>query len=601
VWIVGASFGARSARRAWLVAICTAFACGKSPGSSSLAATSTRGADASVRGRDAGKAAAGAATTATGRDAGSNFGFAAFAVDAAAASSRGSEVVRSVPDGWTCRPGLALDDVCDCGCGAGDSACDSAGCGVPGCSLPSCGACFATDGTSRDCGAPGAWLCERERRGDGVCDCGCGAIDPDCPANGGCYQPGCNVRGCEQCHGPKGSAACDAPPAFRCRKAVLGDGACDCGCGNYDPDCKHSSCVEASCYATGCEVCHDQAGRVIACAAPPSQWTCDAALRGDGACDCGCGQADPDCPANGGCVEPGCAAEACRSCHDGFGRELACPGLFTCGPARFGDGRRCDCGCGRADPDCGGGGCEEAGCDADGCDVRHDATGKALAPAGYVCAASSYGAQDGCDCGCGAIDPDCAKGCAEPGCREPSCDHCRLADGSAFDCRFACELSHYGTHDGCDCGCGAFDPDCGGLGCYEAGCFAGTCTRCFDSSVASYTCARGACASGYESNGVCDCGCRSSDPDCIDANACVEPGCSADGCGVCHSAQGARTSCSDWTCGLEQQGGGDGCNCGCGAPDPDCASGEGCAEPGCLAEGCITCRSVLGAPMSCAP
>jgi hypothetical protein len=233
--------------------------------------------------------------------------------------------------------------------------------------------------------------------------------------------------------------------------------------------------------------------------------------------------------------------------------------------------------------------------------VRHDETGKPIAPKGYVCPPSSYGGQDGCDCGCGALDPDCVQGCSEPGCRAASCDHCRLEDGSAFDCHFACELSHFGSHDGCDCGCGALDPDCAGVGCYEAGCFAAACTRCQDSGGAAYACTRGACLSGYDRDGVCDCGCRQDDPDCIDADACVEPGCSADGCAVCHDATGGRMTCGDWACGLEQQGGGDGCNCGCGAPDPDCAVGEGCAEAGCATTGCITCRSVLGAPMSCAP
>jgi hypothetical protein len=36
-----------------------------------------------------------------------------------------------------------------------------------------------------------------------------------------------------------------------------------------------------------------------------------------------------------------------------------------------------------------------------------------------------------------------------------------------------------GTSDGCDCGCGAIDPDCGAGGCAEEGCFEAACTYCY--------------------------------------------------------------------------------------------------------------------------
>jgi hypothetical protein len=548
-------------------------------------------------------AAVDAASPHVAKDAGTRFGFGAFAVDASAGSPTQStdSGTPTVPAGWQCRPELARDRVCDCGCGAPDGACATPSCTTPGCSLPVCAACFDVDGENRDCGAPGAWLCERARRSDGVCDCGCGALDPDCAGAGGCYQTDCNVEGCELCHGPGGSVECPKPAAFRCSKAVRGDGVCDCGCGNYDPDCKQSACTDAGCYASGCEVCHDQRGRAIACQPPAADWACDAAQRGDGVCDCGCGQDDPDCPKDGACTQPGCSASACEQCHDTFGRLVPCPGLWTCGAARFADGRSCDCGCGRADPDCAGAGCAEAQCQASACDVRHDQTGRALAPASWTCAASAYGRGDGCDCGCGSADPDCTVGCVEPGCRAPACDHCRLANGTGFDCRWSCELARYGSGGSCDCGCGAFDPDCAGLGCYAPGCYADGCAHCFDSKGAENACQRGACAAGYQNDGVCDCGCRQDDPDCLTGNTCVEPGCSADGCARCHDTAGASASCSDWVCGLELQGGHDGCNCGCGALDPDCATGQGCAEAGCFTSGCVTCRSADGAPMSCAP
>lgn len=49
-------------------------------------------------------------------------------------------------------------------------------------------------------------------------------------------------------------------------------------------------------------------------------------------------------------------------------------------------------------------------------------------PTTWTCNEFYYagGAADGCDCGCGAIDPDCERGsgCAESGCYEASCEYC---------------------------------------------------------------------------------------------------------------------------------------------------------------------------------
>jgi hypothetical protein len=40
-----------------------------------------------------------------------------------------------------------------------------------------------------------------------------------------------------------------------------------------------------------------------------------------------------------------------------------------------------------------------------------------------------------------------------------------------------CNKSYYGTNDGCDCGCGAVDPDCNGGGCTGPGCKSSACKR----------------------------------------------------------------------------------------------------------------------------
>jgi hypothetical protein len=588
----------RSRLACWFVLACAGCDDGRAPAPGSI----PRGIEGVAKDAGSGDGDGGARDAMTEppgakRDAGFSFdGFAVAETRDAAADGAAFEV----PVGWRCREALGRDAICDCGCGAPDPACATPGCSAPGCSLPVCEACWGEGGELRDCGAPGAWSCERSRLGDGVCDCGCGAPDPDCEPGEGCYVFGCNVVGCERCRGASADGACGEPAAFTCGDRARENGACDCGCGNLDPECNASSCVSASCWASGCDVCHDAASAEVPCVPPAPVFVCAPAQRGDGACDCGCGAPDPDCQGKG-CTEAGCGAAECDLCHDAFGRELPCPGQWTCPPSRFGDGLVCDCGCGRPDPDCRGEGCAGAECDAAACDVRHGQGGAPIQPSTWLCAADDFAAQNGCDCGCGALDPDCAGGCAEPGCRAQGCDRCRAADGSAIPCRWTCELARFDDGAQCDCGCGTFDPDCGGLGCHEPGCFAHGCDRCYASSGSEVLCEPSACSAVVFGDGVCDCGCRVDDVDCAAANDCVEPGCSADGCGRCHDANGDVQSCAAFYCELEQQGGGDGCNCGCGAPDPDCAIGQGCAQPGCIAQGCVTCRGVNGAPMSCAP
>jgi len=278
------------------------------------------------------------------------------------------------------------------------------------------------------------------------------------------------------------------------------------------------------------------------------------------------------------------------------------PDEFSCGEDRWDDGAHCDCGCLVADPDCAGGeGCTAASCEADGCDVRHDEGGAAIRPVAYSCDEATFGTLDGCDCGCDAIDPDClADGCTEPGCKQDACQRCRDEEGAALSCTFTCpeELLGDGT---CDCGCGAADPDCSDLGCPEPGCFKDMCERCYG-SAGELACERGSCPAGFKGNGVCDCGCRERDPDCIaSGTVCLEPSCSAPGCARCFDDEGKQLICEGWVCESEQPGSNDGCNCGCGTADADCAPGQGCSEPGCLAEGCTSCRTADGAPMSCMP
>ena len=601
MWVSGANSARTRGNAGWtavLAAVCALFlACEEDdpvPGVKTSAAQTSGRRDAGA-GNDAGGDAAAAGNGGSSGGTGGDFGFGELGVDggdADGASAQPSDDAGVTGD-WACDPALLGDAVCDCGCGAPDPRCGDRGCTGPDCSAIGCQVCFGRDGSTRDCAAPVSFSCRPERLDDGVCDCGCGALDPDCEQ--GCFAAGCNVDGCDRCNGNGAIETCGRPAKLSCKDGVRGDGVCDCGCGNYDPDCTGSSCIEPGCFALGCELCHDASGKAIDCVAPQR---CAAAVLDDGVCDCGCGSADPDCGAGKGCTLPGCAADGCAVCHDAAGRPTPCPGTFSCETERYNDGAQCDCGCGRPDPDCRGQGCSEPGCEAAACDLRHDVGGKVLRPGTWVCEASRFGAIDGCDCGCGAVDADCVDGCSGPGCRAPDCDSCRAADGSAFPCGWTCPLERYQDGEQCDCGCGISDPDCRERGCSEAGCFAPACSTCSGAS-GGLECERGRCDRAYFADGVCDCGCRERDPDCGGAQVCLEPGCSAVGCERCHGGGGGVVACGDWSCGFEGQGGGDGCNCGCGAPDPDCGAGEGCAMPGCRAAACTTCRSAQGSPVSC--
>ncbi|MCB9508435.1 MAG: trypsin-like peptidase domain-containing protein [Myxococcales bacterium] len=103
--------------------------------------------------------------------------------------------------------------------------------------------------------------------------------------------------------------------------------------------------------------------------------------------------------------------------------------------------------------------------DFDSCPDDCDAV--ATAPDGWVCDPAYYAAGDDCDCRCGIYDPDCDdpslrvlncrrnQVCGSDGtCENPPPDPPAVPDG------WACDEASYDAGDGCDCDCGAYDPDC---------------------------------------------------------------------------------------------------------------------------------------------
>ncbi|MEC9466871.1 MAG: serine protease, partial [Myxococcota bacterium] len=89
-------------------------------------------------------------------------------------------------------------------------------------------------------------------------------------------------------------------------------------------------------------------------------------------------------------------------------------------------------------------------------------------PSGWTCQADYYDANDGCDCGCGEVDPDCVRpnqqlyGCADgQSCSvEGLCEDPTPSLPEPSGASWTCNASYYDANDGCDCNCGIPDPDC---------------------------------------------------------------------------------------------------------------------------------------------
>jgi len=75
-------------------------------------------------------------------------------------------------------------------------------------------------------------------------------------------------------------------------------------------------------------------------------------------------------------------------------------------------------------------------------------------PAEWLCQASYYNSSDGCDVGCGAFDPDCYSAVVEN--LRTFYPRGKIEAPVAW----TCPIAFYGSSDGCDNGCGAVDPDC---------------------------------------------------------------------------------------------------------------------------------------------
>ena len=448
-----------------------------------------------------GAAAGGQAGTSASGGAG---GYAGATASTGGASASGG--VGGIPQGWTCQPSAYGDGVCDCGCGAPDVDCaqqDPAHCQVcnayGSCNLADCPGRIDPGDVTTCLAPPAGWTCTPSTYGDGkVCECGCGVQDLDCPDSDvtscdNCLAQGSCAQGlCPSSIASGDNAHCAVPARWACAASSYGDGMCDCGCGVVDVDCPDATaascqvCDASSCSPLNCKGVN--AADNAHCPTPPYTWQCSPRLYGDGArCDCGCGAVDPDCASLGvaacdRCDDPGsCSAQACPGLIDPTANAHCTPqptpSGWTCGPGTYGDGI-CDCGCSVPDADCRSSDpatcvrCLECGNQGscDGTIDQTDSTQCAPPPAGWICAASHY-RDIICDCGCGIPDPACqgipllyvCETFPPEGCSGGKSFHvdpihnalCIVQIPSAW----TCDRSYY--EDGlCDCGCGVADLDC---------------------------------------------------------------------------------------------------------------------------------------------
>jgi hypothetical protein len=146
-------------------------------------------------------------------------------------------------------------------------------------------------------------------------------------------------------------------------------------------------------------------------------------------CECTCGTIDPDCAAPDNPIRDCIEGQTC-----GPGGCEGVPAAWTCAPDQYagGLGNGCDCGCGVVDPDC-----DLAGETVDNCPSNNQCNVWAVCvPSGWDCNADYYG-DESCDCGCGIFDPDCldltvasCDVCPEPG-------SCANHDLTTFGCNLS--------------------------------------------------------------------------------------------------------------------------------------------------------------------
>ena len=344
-------------------------------------------------------------------------------------------------------------------------------------------------------------------------------------------------------------------------------GAADCGNGAIDAgeDCDGADLGTETCLTQGFD------SGTLACANDcnfDTSGCATAALCGNGAIDAG-EQCDGAVLGGQTCISLGFEGGTLTCSASCTTITTAC---FACGDGNVDAGEQCDDG---------------NTVDGDGCSAICESEGP---PATWTCNATFYAAADGCDCSCGAHDPDCdivpseelfcngtlsttGTTCVADVCVIPpivcgngivqtgeQCDdgNTTPGDGCSATCQievpatWTCMASFFSAHDGCDCGCGAHDPDCDIMPSETLYCTG-------VSASPGTTCVADVCVIPPV---VCGNGIVQTGEQCDDGNTTAGDGCSA----TCQTEPPPPT----WTCNALFYGAHDGCDCSCGAHDPDC-------------------------------
>lgn len=331
-----------------------------------------------------------------------------------------SIVVGIIPLEWTCSGGMYDDGIyCHCGCGAFDVDCVKLelpiiGCGVmfePICQNPT-GECEET------VFGPDGWICHpNDYNTTNGCHCECGIWDPDCD------DPNADVFWClfdiePACEGPDGhcieTSNIIVPELWICPLQYynVNDG-CDCNCGAWDPDCDNNETLIYNCYEFVLPICQLPDGQCVETYnnVVPESWTCPLGYYNvsDG-CDCNCGTWDPDC-SNPESSIYNCQNYVLPACEYPTGvcieTDMSVPPEWQCSPYYYDGLDGCDCNCGAPDPDCDDSTQSVLGCSENEVCSDGICTTLTTVPYNWMCLSLYYNATDGCDCMCGTTDPDC--------------------------------------------------------------------------------------------------------------------------------------------------------------------------------------------------
>lgn len=424
-----------------------------------------------------------------------------------------------VPTDWTCDTAkYAAEDQCDCACGAVDPDCALLTLATLGCSNEE----NCVTGTCQP-KVPVAWTCAKPDYGNGgVCNCACGAPDPDCVAGAplvgcatgevcaaglcGACVPDCTGKMCGDngCGGSCGN--CPEPATTSDPQLACVAGQCVDGCAPTPVVCNTNSCGDDGCGGT-CGTCAPGAFCNNGQCAPLPGQSCAGNCKGKAPGGCSC---------EGGCIQSGdCCFDFVAQCTC----EPQCDGK-NCGP----DGCGGSCGAclsGTADPYCGANGqcgptcapqCTGLQCGDDGCGGTCGtcSAGSTCADSGqcvpdtWSCADYYYKDGSACDCACGAPDPDCLQFALTNGC--PGAAKCNTTSGY-------CDVAYCNAHSDCKAPqwCVGHYPAGGGLR-------KGICQvpnpfgqpegqACFmDSDCAGQICAGGRCRAPCQTDNQCDTG-----------------------------------------------------------------------------------------------